>query len=73
MSIRIGNNNKIKNSSIGHKYSSNGVESDSSSKEKFHKKHPVLFNLLISLVGGFLLLFSFWESLVIWLESFLKR
>lgn len=70
MSIRIGDKNKIKNSSIGHQYTSN--EGNKEEKKKFHEKHPVLFNLLISLVGGLIVLFSFWENLIEWIENFLK-
>jgi hypothetical protein len=70
MSIRIGDKNKIKNSSIGHRYTSN--ERDKEPKKKFHEKHPVLFSLLTSIVGGIILLFSFWKHIIEWVESFFR-
>lgn len=73
MSIRIGNNNRIKNSSIGHKYGFNGEKKGQEEKKKFHENHPVLFSFFISLVVGFIFLFSFWEPLIQWIESFFKR
>lgn len=63
MSIRIGNNNKFKKSTIGHQYNS------SKEKKKFHEKHPVLFNASIALFIGFILLFSFWTNIIHWIES----
>lgn len=72
MSIRIGDKNKIKNSSIGHQNTSNVGDKELKEKKKFHEKHPFLFNLLISIVGGLIVLFPFWENLVKWIVNFLK-
>jgi len=69
VSIRIGDNNKIKNSSIGHQSSSSGVNNE---KKKFHEKHPALFSIFVSVVAGIILLFSFWETFIIWIESLFK-
>lgn len=68
MSINIGDKNKIKKSTIGHQYGSN-----SSTKEKvknsFSEKHPILVSFIVSLVVGFILLFSFWKNIVGWIEN----
>ncbi|ADU28481.1 hypothetical protein [Evansella cellulosilytica] len=72
MNIRIGDKNKIKNSSIGHQYRSSNESNESEGTKKFHEKHPILFSLFISIVAGVILLFSFWETFIIWIESLLK-
>lgn len=72
MSIQIGDNNNIKNSSIGHQYGSNRGEKESKEKKPFFEKHPALFSFIISLLAGFILLFSFWKSVIIWIESLFK-
>ena len=66
-SIRIGDNNTIKASAIGSKI----VEtSDAQNSSKgFSEKHPILLSIIISLVTGFLLLFSFWENIINWIEG----
>ncbi|MEC1023533.1 AbiTii domain-containing protein [Bacillus paralicheniformis] len=69
-SIKIGDKNKINNSSIGHHYTSNSGDNEPKEKKKFHEKHPVLCGLLISIVAGLIVLFSFWNNLIEWIESF---
>lgn len=61
MSIKIGNNNTINKSSIGHNNSDN--------KKNFVTKHPLLSSLFISLLAGFIMLFSFWDKIISWLEN----
>lgn len=68
MGIKIGNNNKIKNSNIGHQ---NTVST--SKKKSFYDKHPLLVSISISFLIGFLLLFSFWRNIVDALESLLFK
>ena len=46
MSIRIGNNNSIKNSNIAETINNNSSQ-DSNSKEKFYDKHPVIWVIFI--------------------------
>jgi len=72
VSIRIGDNNKIKNSSIGHQLGSSGEKNGTNKKRKFHERHPALFSLFISIVAGIILLFPFWETFIIWIESLFK-
>ena len=82
MGIEIGDRNKINNSIIV-----NGAESANTSypdnpknsnvvarrKKHFSDKHPVLVNVLItvitSLLVGVILLFSFWHNIVEWIEG----
>lgn len=66
MSIRIGNKNKFKKSTIGHQYNS------SKEKKKFHEKHPFLFGIFVSLFAGLILFFSFWTDVVHWIENFFQ-
>lgn len=62
--ITIGNKNKIKNSKIIGTITENCEE-----KEKnFCEKHPVICGFLISLVAGIVLLFSFWQRIITFLE-----
>lgn len=63
MSIKIGNNNKIKKSKIGHNYGSTPP------KENFFTKHPLISGVIISMIAGFIMLFSFWEKIVKWIEN----
>ncbi|MGE1041270.1 hypothetical protein ACQGRZ_13725 [Bacillus wiedmannii] len=65
MSIRIGDKNKIKNSSIGHQYNATTpIE-----KKSFVERHPIIISFIVSLVVGIILLFSFWKSIVEWIEN----
>jgi phosphotransferase system glucose/maltose/N-acetylglucosamine-specific IIC component len=71
MNIKIGNKNKIKNSSIGHH--SNNSNNKPEKKKSFAEKHTVLISFFISLITGFILLFSFWGNVVDWVESFINK
>lgn len=69
-SINIGDGNKIKNSTlIGQNYQSKTDEMKS--KKSFIENHPLLINIIISLIIGLLLMFSFWEDLINWIERLL--
>jgi len=65
MSIKIGNNNKIIKSNISEKTS---VLTDVRNKS-FFSKHPIISTILISLLVGFALMFSFWDNIVIFIEQ----
>ena len=66
-SIKLGNNNKIKNSTIAHK---NNLHSDEKITQKtFAEKHPIILSIAIGLLTGFILLFSFWEKIINWIEG----
>ncbi|PEE81749.1 hypothetical protein [Bacillus toyonensis] len=65
MSIRIGDKNKIKNSSIGHQHNA----TPPTEKKSFVERHPVIISFLVSFVVGLILLFNFWKSIVEWVEN----
>ena len=65
MGIKIGNKNKISKSTIAESVSGN-IEP---SKKSWYEKHPVIGGIIISLVAGLILLFSFWEKIVQLIEG----
>ncbi|WP_242309014.1 hypothetical protein [Bacillus cereus group sp. BfR-BA-01524] len=65
MSIKIGNKTKIKNSNIGHQYNASAPNAN----KNFVERHPILISFLVSLVVGFILLFSFWKDIIDWIEK----
>ncbi|WP_145413365.1 hypothetical protein [Paenibacillus xylanexedens] len=71
MDIKIGDNNKIKNSSIGHQIapSSNEIVDNEPKSKRFSQRHPILLSIIISIATGFILLFSFWKSAVNFIEN----
>ena len=66
MGIKIGNDNKIHNSMIAEKIEAN---KDVIKKKSIFEKPPVICGFLISLAAGIVLLFSFWEKLISFLEG----
>lgn len=66
MSINIGNNNKISHSSI---VENNGDSSSEKKYKNFAERHPVAISIIISFAVGFVLLFSFWQNIVNFIES----
>lgn len=68
MSIKIGDNNKIKNSSIGNQYNFNEGEK----KKSFAERHPIIVSFVVSLIAGFILLLSFWKDVVNWIEGMFR-
>lgn len=58
-SVTIGNNNQITNTSIHGSSKSSKV-----GKQPFAVKHPILVSAIISLIVGFILLFSFWKNII---------
>jgi len=67
--IRIGNNNKISKSNIGHHSNKNDGKIK---KEGFATSHPILTGVITSIVVGFFFLFSFWKDLVAIIEGLFK-
>ena len=65
MGIQIGDGNKIRNSVIA----DNGKVENNGVKKKFYERHPILISVIVSFLVGFILLFSFWENIVTWIES----
>lgn len=71
MRIKIGDNNKIKNSLIGNQVNINESNENRTHKKTFAEKHPILLSFSISIFVGFVLLFSFWKNIVEYIEGFL--
>ena len=63
--ITIGSNNKIKNSTIAGIMNTNGADTS----KGFYEKHPVFCSVLISFLVGLILLFSFWDRLISFIEG----
>lgn len=68
MGVKIGNNNTIKNSNIAETINGNTTKPQSNNKT-FYDKHPVICGFLISLVAGSVVLFSFWNDIIHWIEG----
>lgn len=62
-SINIGDNNKIKSSQIAHHINKNTDE------KNFAEKHPIIVSLITGLITGIILLFSFWDRIINWIEG----
>ena len=67
MGINIGNNNKLKNVTIEEKM--NSTTEHKAEKKSFAERHPILIGLFCSFVVGVLLLFSFWEKMIGFIEN----
>lgn len=67
-SVRIGDNNNISNTNIVGGIG-NQQENNPSSKKKFSERHPIFISVILSLITGFILLFSFWQDIVNWIEG----
>ena len=68
MGIKIGNNNTIKNSNIAETINDCSSQNPNN-KKTFYEKNPVICGFLISLVAGVVVLFSFWNSIISWIEG----
>lgn len=67
-SVRIGDHNKINNSNIAGRIQ-NQPDNNTLTKKKFSEKHPILLSVIVGLATGFILLFSFWQDIVNWIEG----
>ena len=65
MSITIGNQNWIKNSVVAENCSDGIIPK----KKNFFQNHPFLIGILISVIAGFILMFSFWEKIRLFIEG----
>lgn len=66
MSINIGDNNKIKNSTIAE---SIGQVKEPCRQKGFYASHPVICSILISLAVGIFLMFHFWDKIIALVEA----
>ena len=63
MGIFIGENNKIKNSTIAERIN-NEIP-----KKNFIERHSVMVSIITSFVVGFVLMISFWHDIISWMEG----
>lgn len=70
MGIKIGDGNKIQNSTISENVNS-GTEIKSNNKNWF-ERHPFLVSVLASIIGGFIMLFRFWDKIVLFIENLFR-
>ena len=68
MGIKIGNDNKIKDSTIAE----NSVVVTTGQKKNWAERHPIVIGLIIALVSGFILSFSFWDKIKNFIEAWGK-
>lgn len=61
--IFIGENNKIKNSTIAERIN-NEIP-----KKNFIERHSLIVSIITSFVVGFVLMFSFWDEIILWMEG----
>ncbi|EOT2917559.1 hypothetical protein [Clostridium perfringens] len=60
MSIKIGDNNKIKKSKI---IDNSNSTKDNTSKESFANRHPILIGIIGSIIASVIMMFSFWDKI----------
>ena len=65
MSIKIGNHNKISNSIIAEE---SNVSKDPAGKRN-SQQHPIIYGIIIAVVAGFILMFSFWDKIRLFIEG----
>ena len=65
-SIHIGNGNKFKNVTVGH---SKNKDSEEGKRKNIVERHPIITSVVISIVTGLVLMFSFWENIIQWIEG----
>ena len=63
-SVKIGNGNKICDSTIA-----SLVQEAASPKKTFWEKHPILTGFIGAVIAGAILMFSFWEKIVAFIEG----
>lgn len=65
MSIKIGDGNKIKNSTI---IDNSNSKLEKVSKETFANRHPILFSIICSIISSIIMMFTFWDTI----DKFIK-
>lgn len=63
-SVQIGDGNKIKNSTIA-----GSVQNQPNDRHSFFESHPLLTGVLSAVVAGIILMFTFWNDIVKWIEG----
>ncbi|WP_373205256.1 hypothetical protein [Clostridium tertium] len=65
MSIKIGDNNKIKRSTI---IDNSNSKHEEVSKETFANRHPMLISIICSIIASIIMMFAFWDKI----DKFIK-
>lgn len=65
MGINIGNGNKIKNTTIAE----NNVVVAREQKKNWAARHPMIAGVVIAVIAGFFLSFSFWDKIKNFIET----
>lgn len=65
MSIKIGNNNKIKKSVIA----VNSKIPEKQTKRKWYENHPVIIAVVAAVIAGVILKFAIWDELIQVIEN----
>lgn len=68
-SIQIGDDNRIRGSIISSNKKTTLRKATKKRNNSFYSRHPVLCGFLISLAAGLILLFSFWQQIVRFIEG----
>ncbi|MBO3320262.1 hypothetical protein CYK62_11115 [Clostridium perfringens] len=79
MSIKIGNNNKIKYSSIidngnngkNDNNNNNNTDNKDVNPKSFSSKHPILTSIICSVIGSIIMMFSFWDKISYFIKNLL--
>ena len=65
--VTIGDGNRISKTNIGN--GNNILNTNNEEKKSFVSRHPIIVSVLISLIVGFILMFSFWKEIINWIEG----
>lgn len=68
MAIHIGDHNRIQNSVIAEHYEE-ASEKSAQHEKKLTMWRSIIISFITSFLVGFLLLFSFWDSIILFIES----
>lgn len=63
-SIQIGNGNSFRDTTIA-----THVQKTDSSQKTFWEKHPLLVDIIVAAIAGVILMFSFWDKLVVFIDG----
>lgn len=66
-SVTIGNGNNFKGSTIAGEINNSSINAPE--KKAFFAEHPLLATIIGGAVVAFIMLFSFWEKIVTWIEG----
>lgn len=68
MSIKIGDNNKIKKSNIIDN-SNNTTKNEDISKQSFANKHPIITGVVCSVIASIIMMCAFWDKVSIFIKN----